>query len=116
MKRISVMLIAMVCVVALAAGFAYAEDYELPPGVKSPEEVDFGGKTVTIIRGALPADAERVERAKELFNVEFNEIRLESADQIMARIMAGDSKYDIIRTPHREGYFALVPRDAFACR
>ncbi|MDI9419117.1 MAG: extracellular solute-binding protein [Firmicutes bacterium] len=110
MKRISVMLIAIVCVVVLAAGFACAE-YELPPGVKSPDEVDFGGKMVTIIRGALPDlvhDPNRVDRAKELFNVEFNEIRLESADQIIARIMAGDSKYDIIRTPHREGYFALV--------
>lgn len=107
MKRLRVMLVAVALVLIMAAA-AYADDYEVPPGVKSPDEVDFGGKTVTIIRGALPADDERVELAKQLFNVELETLRLESADQIMARIMAGDSKYDILRTPHREGYFALV--------
>ena len=73
----------------------------------SPSEVDFGGKTVTIIRGGLPAP-ERVAEAEALFNVKLDALRLENADQIMARIMAGDSKYDIIRAPHREGYFSLV--------
>src|SRR5690554_3574192 len=106
MKRLRVLLVAVALVLIMAAA-AYADDYEVPPGVKSPDEVDFGGKTVTIIRGALPADDERVELAKQLFNVELETLRLESADQIMARIMAGDSKYDILRTPHREGYFAL---------
>ncbi|MFB5067556.1 MAG: ABC transporter substrate-binding protein [Candidatus Wallacebacter cryptica] len=92
----------------ILSGISAAGDYEPPPGVLSPDQVDFGGKTVTIIRGALPADEERVAEAEQLFNVKFDTIRLESADQIMARIMAGDSAYDIIRAPHREGYFALV--------
>jgi len=108
MKRLSLMLFVMVFVMVMAAGLVYADDYELPPGVKSPDEVDFGGKTVTIIRGALPSDEERVELAQELFNVKLETLRLENADSIIARIMAGDSKYDIIRAPHREGYFALV--------
>ncbi len=107
MRKIKLTLITVLCMLLLA-GIAGAEDYVAPPGVLSPEEVDFGGATVTIIRGALPTDEDRVARAEELFNVKFDTLRLESADQIMARIMAGDSKYDIIRAPHREGYFALV--------
>ena len=42
----------------------------------SPDEVDFGGRTVTIIRGALPEDAERVAQAEELFNVKLEQIQL----------------------------------------
>lgn len=88
-------------------GTIFASDYEPLPGILDPEDVDFGGRTVTIIRGGLP-DEERIAAAKELFNVELEALRLEGADQIIARIMAGDSKLDIIRMPHRQGYFTLV--------
>lgn len=114
MKRLRVLLVAVALVLIMAAA-AYADDYEVPPGVKSPDEVDFGGKTVTIIRGALPADDERVELAKQLFNVELETLRLESADQIMARIMAGDSKYDILRTPIAKGISLWFPQGC-SCR
>lgn len=107
MKRIRLILFTVICLLALGVGFVSADDYVPPPGVLSPDEVDFGGKTVTIIRRGLP-DEERVAEAEELFNVKITTTKLENADQIMARIMSGDSKYDIIGQPHREGYFALV--------
>ena len=53
MRKIKLTLITVLCMLLLA-GIAGAEDYVAPPGVLSPEEVDFGGATVTIIRGALP--------------------------------------------------------------
>jgi ABC-type glycerol-3-phosphate transport system substrate-binding protein len=88
----------------------YADDYQPYPGVLSPDQVDFGGKTVTIIRGGLPNDEERVALAEELFNVKLETLRLDNPEQIIARIMSGDSTYDIIRQAHREGYFALVSK------
>lgn len=47
------------------SGLGYADDYQPLPGILSPEEVDFGGKTVTIVRGGLP-DEERVAEAEKL--------------------------------------------------
>ena len=35
-------------------GTIFASDYEPLPGILDPEDVDFGGRTVTIIRGGLP--------------------------------------------------------------
>lgn len=49
MKRVTVVLLLVVCMAAASFGFASASDYEPPPGVLSPDEVDFGGKTVTIV-------------------------------------------------------------------
>ncbi len=86
---------------------AYADDYQPLPGILSPDEVDFGGKTVTIVRGGLP-DEERVAEAEKLFNVKIETTRIENADLMTSRIMAGDSALDIIRMPHRQGYFQLV--------
>lgn len=107
MKFLSkLVLVSVVLTLVLSSSIVFAE-YQPRPGVLPPSEVDFGGKTVTIIRGGLPAP-ERVAEAEALFNVKLDALRLENADQIMARIMAGDSKYDIIRAPHREGYFTLV--------
>ncbi len=86
---------------------AYADDYQPLPGILSPDEVDFGGKTVTIVRGGLP-DEERVAEAEKLFNVKIETTRIENADLMTSRIMAGDSALDIIRMPHSQGYFQLV--------
>jgi ABC-type glycerol-3-phosphate transport system substrate-binding protein len=108
MKGFRLACVLMACLLFVFVGLAFAENYVPYPGVLSPGEVDFGGKTVTIIRGGLPNDSERVALAEELFNVKLETLRLDNAEQIMARIMAGDSTYDIIRQPHREGYLKLV--------
>lgn len=89
------------------SGLGYADDYQPLPGILSPEEVDFGGKTVTIVRGGLP-DEERVAEAEKLFNVKIERFRYDNVEHLMSRIMSGDSALDIIRMPHRQGYFQLV--------
>jgi len=108
MKSNRLVLTLVLALMLVFSSFVFASDYQPYPGVLSPDEVDFGGRTVTIIRGALPEDAERVAQAEELFNVKLEQIRIENPDLIMARIMANDSTYDIIRAPHREGFFVLA--------
>lgn len=107
MKNLRLITVAVACLVLVFSSVVFA-DYTPRPGVLSPDEVDFGGRTVTIIRGALPLDEDRVAEAEKLFNVKFETLRLENPDAITARIMANDSTLDIIRAPHREGYFALA--------
>lgn len=84
-----------------------ADNYQPLPGILAPEDVDFGGKTVTIVSGGLP-DAERVLAAEKLFSVKIERMGLDSIEQLMSRIMAGDSSLDIIKMPQRQGYFNLV--------
>lgn len=98
---------------------ALAQDYTPRPGVLSPEQVDFGGKTVTILvgdlgytgpNGGFPSE-DRIAEAEALFNVKIATQSLGTsgvADTITARILAGDSTLDIIRMPHRYGYYSLV--------
>lgn len=98
----------IVCVLVLSmSGLVFADDYQPLPGLLGPDEVDFGGKTVTIIRGGIPGP-ERVEEAEKLFNVKIEQLRIDTPEQMISRIMAGDSINDIIRMPHRQGYFNLV--------
>lgn len=72
MKRFTVVFSLIVCLAAASFGFVSASDYEAPPGVLSPDEVDFGGKTVTIVSSdfwkALPTE-ERMAEAEAAFNV-----------------------------------------------
>lgn len=103
-----IILLIIVCLLLIFSTGVLASDYITRPGVLSPEQVDFEGKTVTIIRGKLPDDEERVKQAEKLFNVKLETLRLDNPDQFIARIIAGDSSYDIIRHQHREGYFPLV--------
>lgn len=100
--------------VLLLSGMGMA--YSPRAGVLSPEEVDFGGATVTVLVGDLnwvvfnggrPLD-ERIEEAEALFNCSIEVRDTGSSDAMMARIMAGDSQYDILRFEHRGGYFPLV--------
>lgn len=49
MKRTGLIFILTVCLLAFGAGLGAVGAYEVPPGVLSPDEVDFGGKTVTIV-------------------------------------------------------------------
>ncbi|MFY9564113.1 MAG: hypothetical protein WAQ71_07905 [Limnochordia bacterium] len=111
MKRVTVVLLLVVCMAAASFGFASASDYEPPPGVLSPDEVDFGGKTVTIVSSdfwkALPPE-DRIAEAEEVFNVNIETLLIDNADLMIARIMSGDSTYDIIQQAHRVAYFPLV--------
>lgn len=87
----------------------YAEDYQPLPGILSPDEVDFGGKTVTIARHVVRImDENRIPEAEKLFNCKIEVLNLTTADQFIARILAGDSTYDIIREKHRVIHFPLV--------
>lgn len=103
-------LIALVVVLAAAVlgSCASASDYTPLPGILGPEDVDFGGRTVTIVRGSLP-DEDRIAEAEALFNVKIDRFNYDgNIDLYISRIMAGDSTLDIIRMPHRQGYFKLV--------
>lgn len=112
--RTKLSLVMVICAVLMISSAVSA--YTPRPGVLSPEEVDFGGETVTIMirdvdwvihNGGKPLD-ERVREAEELFNVKIETATFGWFDQVMARIMAGDSTYDIFRFNHRSGYFPLV--------
>ncbi len=111
-----VLSVVLVCVLLLVSGTVLASDYQPRPGVLSPEEVDFGGKTVTILvrdvdwviyNGGKP-NAERVAEAEQLFNVKIQTESFSAYDALVARIMAGDAGYDIFRFNHRSGYFPMV--------
>lgn len=116
-RRHWVLWLLVVSVLMLHASFVYA--YNPRPGVLSPDQVDFGGKTVTILvgdlgytgpNGGFPSD-ERIAEAEALFNVKIATQSLGTSnvvDTITARILSGDSTLDIIRMPHRYGYYSLV--------
>lgn len=55
-------------------------------------------------------DEERIPNAEELFNCKIEVLNLTTADQFIARIMAGDSTYDILREKHRVIHFPLVTK------
>lgn len=110
--RSLVLLIALV----LIANLAVAGDYTPRIGVLGPDEVDFGGKTVTVItrdidwvvyNGGKPTE-ERIAEAEQLYNVKIELSTFTGTDALMSRIMANDSTYDIFRFNHRSGYFPLV--------
>lgn len=112
-SKLSLSLVVIACVLLLSS---LVSAYSPRPGVLSPEQVDFGGKTVTILirdlawvahNGGQPLP-ERVEEAERLFNVKIQTMDPGSVESIMSRIMANDSTYDIIRMNHRSGYWALV--------
>ncbi|NLL88767.1 MAG: hypothetical protein GX228_07555, partial [Firmicutes bacterium] len=103
-------------VLLLMSGTVFASDYQPRPGVLSPDEVDFGGKTVNILirdvtwviyNGGKP-DTERMAEAEELFNVKISAEEFGAYEQLVSRIMAGDAGYDIFRFNHRSGYFPMV--------
>jgi len=103
-------------VLLLLSGTVFASDYQPRPGVLSPDEVDFGGKTVNILirdvtwvisNGGKP-DTERAAEAEELFNVKISAEEFGAYEQLVSRVMAGDAGYDIFRFNHRSGYFPMV--------
>ena len=86
-------------VLLLMSGTVFASDYQPRPGVLSPDEVDFGGKTVNILirdvtwviyNGGKP-DTERMAEAEELFNVKISAEEFGAYEQLVSRIMAGDA-------------------------
>lgn len=114
--RKKVLSLVLVSVLLLVSGTVFASDYQPRPGVLSPEEVDFGGKTVTILlrdvdwviyNGGRP-NQDRVAEAEQLFNVKIQTESFSDYNALVARIMAGDSTHDIFRFNHRSGYFPLV--------
>lgn len=107
------LLLALVLVVSAAVAVGA---YEPRPGVLSPDEVDFGGKTVTVIvrdldwvvhNGGKPTE-ERIAEAEALFNVKIETGTFNNIEELQSRIMANDSAYDIFRFNHRSGYFQLL--------
>ena len=99
-------LLPLIMLISLLVFSTVAGAYEPLPGVPHPDEVDFGGETVTVTGMDYPfEDFEedgdypgRLEQAKELFNVEFDFIEIEYGEMVdlhMARLMAGDSEYDL---------------------
>jgi len=115
-RRASLRLISVVLMVTLIAVGASAQDYVPSPGVLSPDEVDFGGATVTIIGYVKPEDfgpgtpqEGRLEEAMELFNIgKFELIYRPGAEFIMTRIMTGEATHDILHDDWRERFFTMA--------
>lgn len=115
MKKICSIFVMMIGLMVVLYGIVQADDYTPLPGVLSPDQVDFSGKTVTIL--GLKSDPvdwsedmiARVKKAEELFNCKIEGIMPVTSELVMNRIMSGDSARDIITRPHREiSYFKLV--------
>ena len=115
--KVILLLSVVACLLLTVAGIGLA--YTPRPGVLSPDEVDFGGKTVTVLVGDLnwvvfnggkPLE-ERIAEAEALYNCKIEVGAIGGADAMIARILAGDSTYDIFRFEHRGGYFPLVTQD-----
>lgn len=115
-KTIIISLITLVLIAFSGMAMAYTP----PPGVLSPDEVDFEGETVTIYgvnleEGSWIYDTfndillDRVAEAEELFNVKIEAEPSISNQQISNRVLSGDSVRDIIARPHRDiNYYNLV--------
>ncbi len=124
LKKCFLLIGVCVLLVATFAVEAVAYDYEPLPGVLSPEEVDLGGQTVTIVtRGDLETEFApgtlgegRLEEAEELFNVNFEQVDLgrdRDGEGLLTRIMAGDSTMDIIRIGTHSGYLQTLGQGGF---
>ncbi|NMB39740.1 MAG: hypothetical protein GX994_09305, partial [Firmicutes bacterium] len=114
--RVVLSIVVLVLLLAVSGVGVYAQDYVPSPGVLSPDKVDFGGATVTLV-GAISADnfgegtlkEGRLEEAMKLFNIGgFEFIYRPGAEAIMTRIMTGEATYDIIHDDWREQYFAMA--------
>lgn len=110
------MLLAMVIVPVSAS------DYTPPPGVKGPDSVDLGGKTVTVVTFSwVSVDlqeggkfAHRLEEAEELFNcnIELLEAQWDGyTELLMSRLLSGESINDIWTVPI-DMYWTLIGRQA----
>jgi len=115
-KRVYAPLVAAIVIVMLTAVGVSAQDYIPSPGVLSPDQVDFGGATVTII-GQVTADnfaegtpkAGRLEEAMKLFNIgKIEFLYRPGAEVIMTRIMTGEATHDIIYDDWRGQYFTMA--------
>ncbi len=85
--------------------------YEPLPGIPNPDEIDFGGQTVTFVGITDPRDIfmeggqfpGRLEEAKELFNIgEFGHVDPGDEDIMevaISRMLAGDAGYDFWDVP-----------------
>ncbi len=115
MKRLFVLsLIVLALTFSSAAVFAY--DYVPSPGVLSPDQVDFGGATITFV-GTTDESAfgegsireGRLEEAMELYNIGgFEFIFRPSVEVMMTRIVTGEATHDIIMRDWRNGYFSMA--------
>lgn len=117
-NRLRVFVLGLVFILTVSA-FSLASDYTPSSGVLSPEEVDFKGKTVTILVGDLgytgpnggSPTPERIAEAEALYNVKIATQNLGTSnvtETITSRILSNDSTLDVIRMPHRYGYYTLV--------
>lgn len=110
------MLVFVVVLTCLLTTGVYGQDYSPCPGVLSPEQVDFGGATITFIGQVQESQfAEgtiregRLEEAMELFNIGSIEFMYRpGADIIMTRIVTGEATHDIIFEDWRTQYYAMA--------
>jgi ABC-type glycerol-3-phosphate transport system substrate-binding protein len=120
-KRVVLGLLLSIALLLAPTYAAFADDYIPLPGVLGPDEVDFGGETVTLVGidfenarwewGAFhDTFMQRVAEAEDLFNCKIVNLARITDAELLARILAGDSTADIIYgQQHRSiGYFKLV--------
>lgn len=121
--KISRLILTVFMVLCLLSAVGVASDYTPPPGVPGPGEVDLGGATVTLIGLNLDTRStwewgtafwdifdQRKAEAEQLFNCKIEFIHGGNyKEHVRNRVLAGDSKYDIIVNRGREiGFFSLA--------
>ena len=122
MKKLFVMVLALTCLVLLTSSMALA-DVLTDHGLQPLGSYDLGGNTVTIISWTSERMAnyfndyipvrDRIAEAEKLFNckIEWMQTR-EIPETNFARLMAGESQYDLWHVQNKIGYFELVSEGA----
>jgi multiple sugar transport system substrate-binding protein len=125
MKNARLVLVVLM-VLCMFSAVAFADDYTPPPGVPGPGEVDLGGATVTLIGIRYDPEArsiwewgaffdtflERKAEAEKLFNCKIEYLYGGTySDIIRNRVLAGDSKYDIVVNRGREVNFFTISQE-----
>ena len=118
MKRIMVLILALMVLISLPAG-AMLLDYEAEFG-----DIDFEGETVSYVMFYDHFEefkeggeyAGRLEEAKEKFNIgdiEYLHVAWgDTQDLMMSRLLSGESNYDMWMLPHRD-VWPLITQGAF---
>ncbi len=115
-ERVGLGSLVVFLVVILIAVCASAQGHVPSPGVLKPGDVDFGGKTVTLV-GSISADSfapgtvreGRLEEAMKLFNIgKIEFIYRPGAEAMMTRVMTGEATHDIFIDDWRTQYFSMA--------
>ncbi len=121
MKKSILTFCLVLLLIGLLSAASFSQNYTPSPGVLAPNQVDFGGATVTLVGQIQESDfAEgkvkegRLEEAMQLFNIgQIEFLYRPGAEVMMTRIVTGEATHDIIYEDWRTQYYAMAAHGMF---